>query len=126
MIKIFFHFLLVSFLIWLIPFLASFPFFGRNGKLTVNFWVFKTTMIIVLAATTYFLFQWFYVTNLISNESFSLLVWIGIGVAIISILFDIFTVIPFNKLTLANYVAQIAWLYIIIVIISVFVGSQHI
>lgn len=118
------HFLLISFLIWVIPFVSSFPFFGRDGNLTVNFWAFKLTMVVVLTLSSFFLFQWFYTTNPQAAVSTSRLLLLGVGAALISIFFDTFTVIPLNKMPIPQYAAQVASFYLLIVIISLITGSR--
>ncbi len=118
------HFLLISFLIWAIPFVSSFPFFGRDGKLTVSFWVFKLVMAVVLTLCSFFLFRWFYTANPQTVVGVSNLLLLGLGAALISILFDAFTVIPFNKMPIPQYTAQVASFYLLIVIISLVTGNR--
>lgn len=118
------HFLLISFLIWVIPFVSSFPFFGRDGKLIASFWVFKLTMVVVLTLSSLFLFQWFYTANPQAAVGIPNLLLLGLGAAMISILFDAFTVIPFNKMPVSQYAAQVASFYLLIVIISLVTGTR--
>ena len=118
------HFLLISFLIWVIPFVSSFPFFGRDGKLTVSFWVFKLVMAVVLTLSSFFLFQWLYSVNPQAAGGLSSLLLLGLGAALISMLFDAFTVIPFNKMPIPQYAAQVASFYLLIVIISLVTGNR--
>jgi hypothetical protein len=119
------YFLLVSFLIWLIPFLAGFPFFDRSGKLLVNFWLFKSVMIIVLLISSYFLLNWFYGNNLNITHSLPTFLLIGFGIAVLNIVLDFFTVVPLNKLTVPQYFIQIGWVYVLIIAMSVFVGNRQ-
>lgn len=118
------HFLLISFLIWVIPFMSSFPFFGRDGKLIIGFWVFKLTMVVVLTLSSFFLFQWFYTTNPQAAVGAANLLLLGVGAALISIFFDAFTVIPLTKMPISQYAAQVASFYLLIVIISLVTGSR--
>lgn len=118
------HFLLISFLIWVIPFVSSFPFFGRDGKLTVSFWVFKLVMIVVLTLCSFFLFRWFYMANPQMAAGIPSLLALGVVAALISILFDAFTVIPINKMPVQQYAAQVASFYLLIVIISWVTGIR--
>lgn len=118
------HFLLISFLIWVIPFVSSFPFFSRDGKLTVSFWVFKLVMAVVLTLCSFFLFQWFYSVNPRAAGGLPSLLLLGLGAALISILFDTFTVIPFNKMPVSQYAIQVASFYLLIVIISLVTGTR--
>ena len=118
------HFLLISFLIWVIPFVSSFPFFGKDGKLTVSFWVFKLVMAVVLTLSSFFLFQWLYSVNPQAAGGLSSLLLLGLGAALISMLFDAFTVIPFNKMPIPQYAVQVASFYLLIVIISMVTGTR--
>lgn len=118
------HFLLISFLIWVIPFVSSFPFFSRDGKLTVSFWVFKLVMVVVLTLCSFFLFRWFYSVNPQAAGGITSLFLFGFGAALISILFDVFTVIPLNKMPVPQYAIQVASFYLLIVIISLVTGTR--
>lgn len=120
-----FHFLLISFLIWLIPFIVGFLFFDRSGKLLVNFWLFKSIMVIVLLISSYFLLRWFYTSNPQILSTLPVFILIGLGIALLNIVLDFFTVIPLNKLTMLQYFTQIGWVYIFIILMSVFVGSRQ-
>lgn len=119
------YFLLVSLLIWLIPFLAGFPFFDRTGKLLVNFWLFKSVMVIVLLISSYVLLNWFYGNNLNVAYTLPMFLLIGFGVAVINIALDFLTVVPLNKLTIPQYFMQIGWVYVLIVAMSIFVGNRQ-
>lgn len=119
------YFLLVSFLIWLIPFLAGFPFFDRTGKLLVNFWLFKSVMVIVLLISSYFLLHWFYESNPNITNTLPMFLVIGFGIALLNIVLDFFTVVPLNKLTISKYFMQIGWVYVLIVLMSFFVGNHQ-
>lgn len=118
------HFLLISFLIWAIPFVSSFPFFGRDGKLIVSFWVFKLVMALVLTLSSFFLFQWFYRVNPHAATGILSLILLGFGAALASIFLDAFTVIPFNNMPVLQYTTEVASFYLLIVIISLITGLR--
>jgi hypothetical protein len=48
---------LPSVITWVVPFLASFAFYDRNGTMVGNFWVFKGTMVVVAGITAFLAFR---------------------------------------------------------------------
>lgn len=119
------RFLLLAILIWLIPFALSIPFFGADGQLAINFWLFKLIMFVVLTLTCFFLYRWFYKSALLPNRDWRILALIGVGVLIINVLLDSITVIPLGQMTAAEYVTQIGVVYLMMVASSIYVGAQQ-
>ncbi len=81
--------ILYGFLAWLIPFVASFFFYTREGELTINILFFKSIMIVV--------------------GSFSAgSTWFGI-----KILLDLLVLIPMSGMSIADYFTQIGIMYLL-------------
>ena len=120
--NILWRFLVVSFLIWLIPFVVSIPFFDRAGQLTINFWVFKALMATTLIGSAFPLFHWLYRSLALPNRHWTIATGLGLGALSINILLDMITVIPFTNMAVTDYIVQIAVLYLFIPIISVYIG----
>jgi len=120
-----FRFLLVSFLIWLIPFVISFPFFDSEGQLIVNFWAFKAVMVGVLIVSTFYLFRWLYRSLVLPNRHWTAFALVGLGTLAINVGLDMVTVIPFTNMTPVQYVTQVASLYLCIIAISTYTGGRR-
>ena len=43
--------LIAALLSWLVPFLIAVPFYGKNGNLLIDLWLFKSIMIVVATIT---------------------------------------------------------------------------
>lgn len=117
------HFILTALGIWAVPFIASFPFFSRDGKLVVNIFVFKLAMAIVLSITTYFLSRWYFgksIPDTLSDAMFVLL-----GIAVVSIVIDQFTVMKFTKMSYAAYFVQTVSLYSLIIIVGLVAAKSR-
>jgi len=111
--------LLGGFLVWLIPFLVSFPFFDQEGNLIANFFTFKVVMALVLFISSYFIFKRlckFY-------ADFSPVIAILVTIAI-SVLIDFGTIIPFTGLSLGEYAVQILSLYLVIIPSSILIAKK--
>jgi len=52
--------ILAGFLTWLVPFLVSVPFYAGNGKLLIDFALFKSLMVITGSVTAGILIVWFF------------------------------------------------------------------
>lgn len=52
--------LIAGFLTWLVPFLASIPFYGMDGTLVVDQMLFKSLMIVIGSLTAAILLVWFF------------------------------------------------------------------
>lgn len=117
------HFIIAALGIWAAPFIASFPFFSRDGKLVANFFVFKAVMAIVLSVTTYFLAKWYFGKHI--PESLFIAALTLIGIAAVSIIIDQFTVIKFTKMSYAEYYIQVVSLYSLIIIVGLVAAKSR-
>jgi predicted Na+-dependent transporter len=99
---------LKSLLIWVVPMLASFPFFDRTGKMVGNFWIFKLTVIIALALSTYLAFRKFYKTH--SN-------WIQTSIIVIAVnvILDLVVLVGLLKMTFGEWFTQTLPAYLAII-----------
>lgn len=116
--------LLVSFLIWLLPFLASMPFFNREGQLIVNFWIFKTLMVAIMVATAIGGFRWFYRSTTYETGDWRAFSLLGAGTMGLNIALDSLTVIPLTNMSLVDYSSQVGVWYGLIVVVSLASGLR--
>ncbi|MGD0036049.1 MAG: hypothetical protein ABSC53_02000 [Bacteroidota bacterium] len=110
-----------GFLAWLIPFVASFFFYTREGKLTIDIFLFKTIMIVVGSITGAFLLVSYFkkITADYLKEGITVgVVWFGIN-----ILLDLLVLIPMSGMSLSNYFTQIGLRYLVIPAMSIAVGA---
>jgi hypothetical protein len=121
MVKHVLFFVAAGFLIWLVPFVASIPFFSREGVLQINFWLFKMLMAAVLLATSALVFRWLFNRRPAWR---SRAVWIGVGAAIISVLLDLPTVVTMFGMSLSAYAVQVLPVYSLIVLVSAWIGAR--
>jgi hypothetical protein len=112
----FLRFLVVSFLIWLIPFVSSFFFFGRDGSLTINFWLFKGIMALVLFVCSVVLFRWWYGTASLPTRSWWFAGLIGLGTVAINIVLDTQTVMRLTNIAPGQYFIEVAALYLLVIV----------
>ena len=118
-----FHFIVAAIGIWAAPFIASFPFFSREGKLIANLFVFKVVMAIVLSVTTYLLTRWYFGRHV--PDSLLAATFILFGMAAISILIDQFTVVKFTNMSYADYFFQVVSLYSLIIIVGLVAAKSR-
>lgn len=119
------RFLVISLLIWLVPFVVSLPFFGREGKLSTPFWLFKANMLVVLSGTAWYLFRWFYRSSVMSQQPRTTFALLGFGTAAINVALDMVTIVPLMKMTAAQYATQVAPAYLLIVVASITAGLRQ-
>ena len=117
------HFLLMSIVIWLVPFVASIPLFDRSGALIINFWAFKALMTALLVTTSFVAFRRLFRRAGRQERRFHL--FIGLGALAISVLLDAVTVIPLTGITPTDYVQQVVSIYLLIPVIALYVGSRQ-
>lgn len=113
----------VSFGVWLVPFVVSLPFFNREGQLITGFWLFKAIMALVLVSSALVLFRWFY-RSTVRNQNWATFVLFGFGAAAINIILDSFTIIPLTNTPPARYMVETASFYTAIVVASVYAGVR--
>lgn len=117
-------FLLVAFLCWLVPFVVSLPFFGTDGQLLTNFWLFKALMVVVLSVTAFLSLRWFYRrSNVAASPSQALL--IGEGILLINVALDSVTILQFNPMPLLSYGSQIGLVYLLFMPISLLTARTN-
>ncbi len=110
-----------GFLAWLIPFVAAFAFYTREGKLAVDIHLFKSIMIVIGSAfASYLLIRYFKKT-----ESGFLREGIVVGIVwlLVSIILDLLILLPMSGMSVPDYFAQIGLRYLAIPAMSVAVGT---
>jgi uncharacterized membrane protein YpjA len=110
-----------GFLAWLIPFISAFFFYTREGKLTIDMFLFKTIMIVVGSITGAILLVSYFknITSDYLKEGIIVgVVWFGIN-----ILLDLLVLIPMSGMSLSNYFIQIGFRYLVIPAMSIAVGT---
>lgn len=114
--------LLASAAIWAVPFLASMPFFGRDGELITSFWLFKGTMIIILAIVAVAAFRWLYAEWPAPGLSIGGFVLIGAATVAIQVLLDLPTIVRMQQMSTGRYLIEVGIVYTILIVISVVIG----
>jgi hypothetical protein len=110
--------LLASVLVWLVPFVLSIPFFGSSGNLLINFWLFKSIMILILVITTYFSFRF-----LVAAHSSDWL-YLSVFTIFVNIILDYFILIPVAKYSPSDYLLQIFSIYIVFIPLSIYFENK--
>jgi uncharacterized membrane protein YpjA len=112
---------LYGFLSWLIPFASSVFFYTREGKLTIDVFLFKSIMIVVGSVSAAFLLVSYFksINNRYLRESIVVgLAWFGINIVL-----DLLVLIPMSGMTVSDYFAQIGLRYVAIPAMSIAVGA---
>ena len=110
-----------GFLAWLIPFIASFFFYTREGKLTIDIFLFKTIMIVIGSITGAILLVSYFkkiTADYLKDGIIVGVVWFGIN-----ILLDLLVLIPMSGMSISNYFTQIGLRYLVIPAMSIAVGA---
>ena len=121
MMKIYLRNVLYGFLAWLIPFIASFFFYTREGKLTIDIFLFKTIMIIVGSVSGAILLVLYF--KKITADYLKEGIIIGITWFAINILMDLLILIPMSGMPIGNYFTQIGLRYLVIPAMTIAVGA---
>ena len=111
---------LFGFLTWLVPFVAGFFFYSREGVLLVNPLFFKSVMIAVSSvfATILLVKHFKKITNNYTGEGITVgLIWLAIN-----ILLDLVVLVPMSKMPIADYCNNIALSYAMIPAVCIAVG----
>ena len=114
--------ILYGFLAWLIPFVSSFFFYTKEGKLTIDVFFFKSIMIVVGSISAAFLLISYFKkinTNYFKEGIVVGLVWFGIN-----ILLDLLILIPMSGMSIADYFTQIGLRYLVIPAMCITVGTS--
>ena len=112
--------LLLGFLIWLIPFVTSFGFFDRSGKLSINYDLFKSIMIVISSLVGCYAIIRYYKSvhhNFAKEGMITGLVWLGIN-----LLLDLIILIPMSEMPYPEYFNSIGLRYLQIPVICMAVG----
>jgi hypothetical protein len=113
--------LLYGFLSWLIPFASSFFFYTREGKLTIDVFLFKSIMIVVGSVSAAFLLVSYFkrIDSRYLREGVVVgLTWLGMNIVL-----DLLVLIPMSGMTVPDYFAQIGLRYAAIPAMSIAVGA---
>lgn len=111
-----------GFLAWLIPFVASFFFYTREGKLTIDIFLFKSIMIVVGSiSAAYLLVSYF---KKIDADFFKEGIIVGAVWFGLNILLDLLILIPMSGMSIPDYFAQIGLRYLAIPAMSIAVGTS--
>ena len=109
--------ILYGFLVWVIPFLSSFPFFTREGEMLIDKIFFKTIMIIIGTLVGVFLIVNYFKSvekNYIKEGVLLGLSWLFINWGL-----DIVVLIPMANMTYSNYFIEIGLRYLSFPIMTV-------
>jgi hypothetical protein len=111
---------LLGFITWLVPFVASFGFYDRLGNLNVSYGFFKSVMVVISSITGMFVL--FYHLKLIHTNYMREGFIAGMVWLVINYVLDIFILIPMAGMTLTEYFSTIGLGYLQIPVISTSVG----
>lgn len=113
--------ILYGFLVWFIPFAASFFFYTREGGLTIDIFLFKSIMIVVGTFSAAFLLVSYF--KKINADYFKEGIIVGLTWFGINILLDLLILIPMSGMSIADYFTQIGIRYLAIPAMSIAVGT---
>ncbi len=121
MIKKYLKNIFYGFLVWLIPFVAAFFFYTREGTLTIDRYFFKTIMIAVGSVSAAFLLISYFKkinTGYLKEGILVGVIWLGI-----SILLDLLVLVQMFGMSISDYFTQIGLGYLAIPAMSIAVGT---
>ncbi len=106
--------------LWLVPFLVSFFLYTPQGTPILSVALFgKIMMVTITALTVVLLFKYFKnITADYTKEAMQ----VGIAWLVISVVLDVVILVPFAKMNLGTYFAEIATGYLVIPILAFFTG----
>jgi len=107
-------------LTWLIPFIASVPFYTKEGVLLVDMFLFKTVMILVGSVTAASLLTLY--LKKIDTGYLKEGVVVGWSWFVINIVLDLSILIPMSKMTYGDYFIRIGLRYLAIPVMSIMAG----
>ena len=114
--------ILYGFLAWLIPFVASIFFYTREGKLTIDIFLFKSIMIIVGSFSAAFLLVSYF--KKIKADYFKEGIIVGLTWFGINIILDLLILVHMSGMSIADYFIQIGMSYLAIPAMSIAVGTS--
>ena len=110
-----------GFLAWLVPFVASFFFYSKEG-LTIDIFLFKSIMIVVGSISAAILLVSYFKKISVAYLKEGIIVgivWFGIN-----ILLDLLILIPISGMSIADYLTRIGISYLVIPAMSIAVGKS--
>ncbi len=115
------HAVLYGFLVWLIPFVAAFAFYSRDGELAIDIFLFKTIMIIVGALIgAYLLVRYF---RKVEQNHLREGVYVGLLWLVMNWALDFATLVPMNDMAASAYFSEIGLRYLTMPIFAVAIGA---
>lgn len=112
--------ILYGFLVWVIPFVSSFPFFTREGELLIDKVFFKTIMIIIgITIGMFFIVNYF---KSVDKNFIKEGILVGFSWLLINWGLDILILVPMANMTYSNYFIEIGLRYLSFPIIAVGTG----
>jgi len=113
--------ILYGFLAWLIPFVASFFFYSKEGGLSIDIFLFKSIMIVIGSISAAFLLVSYF--KKINTNYLREGITVGIVWFIINILLDLLILIPMSGMSIADYFTQIGVRYLVIPAMAITIGK---
>jgi hypothetical protein len=110
-----------GFLAWLIPFVTAFFFYTKEGRLTIDIFLFKSIMIVVGSVSAAFLLISYFkkISSGFLREGIIVgIVWFGLNIAL-----DLLVLVPISGMTIPDYFAQIGLRYLAMPAMSIAVGT---
>ena len=113
--------ILFGLLTWLIPFVSAFFFYTREGRLSIDIFLFKSIMIVVGSISGAILLVSYFrkINSSYFKEGVTVgFIWLGIN-----ILLDLLVLIPMSGMPIADYFTQIGLRYLVIPAMSIAMGT---
>ena len=113
--------MLYGLLAWLVPFVSAFPFYGKDGELGIDIFLFKSMMIVVGSTTAAILLVSYFkkVSENYLKEGVVLgIIWVGM-----SVLLDLIFLLPMSGMVFADYFGQIGVRYLVMPVMTVAMGK---
>jgi hypothetical protein len=113
--------LLFGFMAWLIPFVAAFFFYSREGKLAIDQLLFKNIMVVVGSITGAILLILYF--KKINQDYLKEGVMVGIIWLAVNLILDLLVLIPMSGMTVSSYFPRIGLGYLAIPAMAIAVGA---
>jgi len=117
----YFKIALYGFLAWLVPFVSAFFFYTREGKLSIDIFLFKTIMIVVGSLSGAILLVSYF--KKVNENYLTEGILVGVIWFCLNILLDLLVLVPMSKMPLPDYFAQIGLRYLVMPAMSIAVGA---
>lgn len=112
--------LMLGFLSWLIPFVASFFFFRPGGEMVVPYATFKGIITVVGVSSGCFLLYRYFL--LVTADYVRQGVWVGFSWLAINLILDYIFLLPMARIGLSEYILTIGISYLAIPPIAICMG----